>query len=117
MNITLTALDISSANVVDFSATSFLDISSVQLENVVPDKGALNVVKTELLTLKNFHIKTVTVCPHNQCTIEIGIVVDGGRTIFRAVTLTGSDYALWGDDDDFLYTYVRENIDEIYGNY
>jgi hypothetical protein len=91
--------------------------SSANIVAPIIDKGLLDVTKTESLRLTTFFIKTVTVSPHNQATIEIGIVTDSGRTIYRGVTLVGEAYKLWGDNDDFLYEYVRANIDEIYANY
>ena len=82
----------------------------------VPDKrekNELGVDKTTKIHLLTFEIIRVRVSPHQSATIDIVIKTDK-HELERTVLLTGSDYKKWSSDDDYLYDYVRENIDKIY---
>jgi hypothetical protein len=81
---------------------------------VIPkaDNG-LNVYKTVVTHLINFEIIVIRVVPFTVASIDIQILTDTGH-IFRTVNLVGDDYRKWSVDDHYLYTFVRENLDNIF---
>ena len=83
---------------------------------VVPvhrEKNELRVDKTTKIHLLTFEIVRVRVSPHQSATIDIVIKTDK-HELERTASLSGQDYSKWSSDDDYLYDYVRENIDKIY---
>ena len=91
-------------------------VVKVEELKIVPDKrekNELGVDKTTKIHLLTFEIIRVRVSPYQSATIDIVIKTDK-HELERTILLTGSDYTKWSSNDDYLYDYVRENIDKIY---
>ena len=71
--------------------------------------NSLSLAITETYTLDFFNIEKVTVEPNQSCVIEIEIMASNGKLYHRTVALTGQDYLDW-ISDDYLYTYIQNNI-------
>ena len=78
-------------------------------------KNVLNIYKTRVTHLVSFDIIVIRVVPHTMATIDIQILTDTGH-IFRTVNIVGENYLKWSSDDEYLYEYVKENIDYIFWN-
>lgn len=80
----------------------------------VNSKNTLNVYKTQVTHLVSFDIIIIRVVPHVKAMIDIQILTDSGHHIFRTVNVVGDDYLKWTNDDEYLYDFVKENIDSIF---
>jgi hypothetical protein len=76
-------------------------------------KNELNITKVITITLLNFDIKIIRVSPNCCCAVDIVINTSTGQ-VERTVNLTSDDYSKWGTNDDYIYYYIRDNIDKIY---
>jgi hypothetical protein len=76
-------------------------------------KNELNITKVTTITLLTFDIRIIRVSPGCCCSVDIVINTTAGPQD-RTVNLTGEDYTKWGCSDDYIYYYVRDNIDKIY---
>ena len=79
------------------------------------NKNELGVNKTTITHLSKFDIRRARVYPHKSATIDI-VIYTNDKEVERTVSLAGEDYLKWSSDDDYLYDYVRANIDKIYDN-
>ena len=99
----------------------YLKPSLVETPELLPDlpvvdirqKNELNITKVTSVTLLTFDIKIIRVSPSSCCSIDIVINTSTGHQE-RTVNLTADDYTKWGTDDNYLYYYIRDNIDKIY---
>ena len=76
-------------------------------------RNILDIYKTVVTHLVSFDIIVIRVVPFVVASIDIQILTDTGH-IYRTVNLTGADYIKWSSDDNYLFTYVRENIDTVF---
>lgn len=76
--------------------------------------NSLSLAITESYTLDFFNIEKITVEPNQRCVIEIEIMGSNGKLYNRILALTGQDYLDWATDD-YLYTYIQNNITTIFG--
>jgi hypothetical protein len=119
----ISAVDVSNiiidvSNIVIDVSNTVLDISAADISlNVVVDKRALNITVSESFNLVSFNVKSITVSPYNAATVDLEIYADNGRIISRSTTLSGTAYDEWGIDDDYIYQYVKDNINTIYETY
>ena len=79
----------------------------------VRKKNELNITKITSTTLLTFDIKIIRVSPNCCCAVDIVINTSNGQ-VERTVNLTAEDYQKWGTNDDYIYYYIRDNIDKIY---
>ena len=87
----------------------------VVVPEIIRNKNELGVDKTTIIRLSTFDIVRVRVSPHKCATIDI-VIHANNKEIEKTVLLAGEDYLKWSSDDDYLYDYVRSNIDKIYDN-
>jgi hypothetical protein len=79
----------------------------------VRKKNELNIDRIINTTLLNFDIKIIRVSPFCCCAVDIVINTTMGQ-IERTVNLTADAYTKWGADDNYVYYYIRDNIEKIY---
>ena len=91
----------------------------IKVEEPTPEvkrnKNELGIDRTTTIRLSKFDIIRARVFPHKSATIDITIYAND-KEVERVVLLSGEDYLKWSSDDDYLYDYVRENIEKIYDN-
>ena len=56
----------------------------------------------------------VTVVLNSKAVVNVMFYTDNNITIRRTVELSGADYDAWTSDDDYIYTYVKANVDTIF---
>lgn len=76
-------------------------------------KNSINIDITNSVTLYDFTIKNVLVIPSTSATINI-VIRTSHTEQERIVYLVGTAYLSWSADDNYLYDYIRENIQYIY---
>lgn len=65
------------------------------------------------ITLLSFVIDQILIIPSTSASLTITITTTKSP-IVRTVHLQGTAYTSWGEDDSYLYDYIRENIKSIY---
>ena len=68
----------------------------------------------EYFTLISFEIVNITVRTNISASILITIKASNNKLYDRVVLLDGEAYLEW-DNDDYLYTYIQDNIVSIFG--
>ena len=110
-------------------SSGVMDVSSVKYENIIVEKinttvtqtasidtrkmNELNIKKTTTIGITDFTVKSIRIDPHTTASLDIIINTTNGP-IEKTVNLSGTDYANWGADDNYVYYYIRDNFDKIY---
>jgi hypothetical protein len=68
---------------------------------------------TESFRLERFEITAIRLIPHVSANIDITIFADNRKQYDRTFSLTGQDYLDY-QTDDYLYDWVRKNIETIF---
>ena len=88
----------------------------VYVEPEIKQNNHLGIDKVVKIHLSSFEILRVRVSPYKSATIDI-VIYTNNKEIERSVVLAGEDYLKWSSDDQYLYTYCRENIEKVYDNW
>jgi hypothetical protein len=75
--------------------------------------SSLSLALNESFTLDNFEIIAIRVIPHTSANIDIVITASNTKIYNRTLLLDGDNYTAW-IDDDYLYTYIQNNISTIF---
>ena len=76
--------------------------------------NSLSLEISETFTLQSFTINSMHVIPKTSASIKITISADNGKLYDRTVFIDGQVYLDW-TTDDYLYSYIQENITTIFG--
>jgi hypothetical protein len=53
------------------------------------------------------------VLPFSEAIITINFNYESGESFTKVLHMDSEDYNSWGDDDNFLYEFVKSNIDTL----
>jgi hypothetical protein len=75
--------------------------------------NTLDLEITETFKLERFEITNIRIIPHQSADIDITIYGSNRKLYDRTFSLTGQEYLDY-DDDDYLYDYIKINIERIF---
>ena len=58
--------------------------------------------------------ESVMVILNTKAIINVLFFTDNSITFRRTVELTGADYDAWTNDDNYIYAYIKTNVDAIF---
>lgn len=70
---------------------------------------------TREINVVSFDISGVKIDLYERATIYVVFKCDDGTTIYKEVILRGDAYMQWGDDDNYIINYIKNNIYDILG--
>ena len=76
--------------------------------------NTLSLAVSESFTLLSFEIVNITVRPNISASVLITITASNTKLYDRVVFLEGDVYTAW-TTDDYLFKYIQENIESIFG--
>jgi len=68
------------------------------------------IVETVVKTYTKFLIKNITVNINSSATIIVLLSPLEGDVVSRIIQMDGSDYANWGNDDNYLIQFIKQKL-------
>lgn len=68
------------------------------------------IVETVVKTYTKFLIKNITVNINSSATIIVLLSPLEGDIVSRIIQMDGSDYANWGNDDNYLIQFIKQKL-------
>ena len=84
---------------------------------VAPAPAAISIPITNTVkyTVTSYKVEDcVSVVLNQKAIVYVLFFTDNGITFRRTVELTGANYDAWTSDDNYIYTYVNENVEAIF---
>ena len=72
------------------------------------------IIKKEFI-LQTYEILYINLKLYESATIYIMIFYNNDETVERSFILIGDEYLKW-ENDDYLYSYINDNIERIFNN-
>lgn len=67
--------------------------------------------KTAVRTICSFTIFSIDLVPFTGCKVSVRLLDADGRFLFNAVyDMNQQDYALWTNDDDYIISWIKDQI-------
>ena len=92
----------------------FFYVQIVHIMTVKTLSSAFVSNKTTSVTIISFEIINVFVVPYTSCTMFIAFTDNSGQSYRKTVILTGTDYANWASNDDYLTNYINDSLHTIF---
>ena len=73
------------------------------------------IIITKEFILQSYEILYINLKLNESASIYIMIFYNNDETVERSFTLIGDEYLKW-ENDDYLYSYINDNIERIFNN-
>ena len=73
------------------------------------------IIITKQYIIQSYEILYINLKLNESALIYIMIFYNDTETVERSFTLNGDEYLKW-DNDNYLYTYINNNIEKIFNN-
>ena len=60
-----------------------------------------------------FVIKEIKVQLHISVALSVLFIDSEGKSFMKRIVLSGDSYTNWGNDDDYLFNYIKDNINTL----
>jgi hypothetical protein len=71
---------------------------------------SMSVESTTTKVIVNFDIANIVVIPFKGAMICITFSYESGESFEKCLDMSLAEYNLWGDDDDYVFQFVKDNI-------
>ena len=78
------------------------------MDNITVNINDYEIIKTD--TINNIKISTAHIELFKSITVRVGLYKDNTLVDNRMIYISGTDYANWGNDDNYIVDFVLTNL-------